>query len=103
MHSLIAFPGAAQSWSRLGRNRLAITAAKVGARFVSAALGGFALLLFVFGELFVAVGIRIARSKHGIGTPSLLLFLAYRAKFVAHLADRPFDSFHFHEQIADSL
>jgi len=50
-------------------------------------------------RVLVGVGKGVARSEHGVGLGGQLLLLAQGAEFVADLTDRPFDRFHFHEQI----
>src|ERR1700722_4852200 len=82
---------------------LTVRTAKVRAGLVSAASRSLALLLFILGDFFVTVGIRIAGSKHGIRTPGLLFLLAHGAKLVAHLANGTFDGFYFDEQVAHFL
>jgi hypothetical protein len=73
--------------------------AEVGADAVAAGLGGFGFLLFVFGEFFVGVGEGIAGGEHRVGAAVLALFLSDLAEFVADLAERCFDGFHFDEQV----
>src|SRR5271163_3270063 len=81
-------------------NQLAVGAAQVCPWLVAASRRAFGFLLFVLGELFVAVRIGIARRKHRGGTGGLFLPLAFTAKFVAHLANGRLDGFYFHEEIA---
>jgi len=81
------------------RLRSAIGIAEVDAGLVAPGFGQFAFLFLVFGEFLVGVGKGVARSEHGVGLGGQLLLLAQGAEFVADLTDRPFDRFHFHEQI----
>ena len=55
--------------------RLAVGIAEVDTGLVAPGFGQFAFLLFVFGELLIGVGERVARSEHGVGLggESLLL------------------------------
>jgi hypothetical protein len=78
----------------------AIGVAEVDARLVAPGFGQFAFLFLVFGELFVGVGERIARSEHGIAS-GLFFLLPQRAEFMADLTDGALDGLHFDEQIAD--
>src|SRR5258708_29373785 len=58
---------------------LAVGSAKISARLDSSGFRSFAFLLFVLRDLFIAVRIRIPRSKHRVGTPRQFFLLAHRA------------------------
>src|SRR5258708_19235763 len=80
---------------------LAVGVAEVDAGLIALVFGQFAFLFLVFGKFLVSVGERVARSEHGVGLGSLFFLLTQGAEFVADLAERRFDGFHFHEKVAD--
>src|SRR6266567_7744627 len=80
---------------------LAVGVAEVDTRPIALGFGQFAFLFLVFGKFLVSVGERVARSEHGVGLGGLFFLLAKGAEFVANLAERRFDGFHFHEKVAD--
>ena len=77
--------------------------AEISTRFLAFGLGQGGFLAFVFGNFFFSVGVRVARSEHGIGLGSLTLFLAQTSKFITDLAQRGIYCFHFDEQVTDFL
>jgi len=83
-------------------NSWRLFAAEIGVGATAARLIEFGFLTLVIGELFFGVrGVGIAGSEHGVGTSGFFLLFAQAAKFVANLAQRDVNGFHFDEQVAD--